>query len=671
MYTGVPLLSGALPRAGPRRGSRCAVAALVYLLLSLVYLRPIWRELGRAITPDMGDPLFVLCILKWGGHQLHLGLRDFWNAPFFYPSRQVTTFSDALLGPAVLMAAFTSLWPNPLAGYNLLVLSSFVLSGWATWYVFQRRGLPFLPALLGGAMFAFSPFRWENLNHLAILLAGLIPLVLWSFDRLLERTDRWRAALFLLFYALHLSGGTYLAYMIHVPLVALLASHLLAGEGRGGLQKPALKVLLPTALLCAALVAATFLPYALAFHAQGLSRGEGELRVFGATALSFLTPSTRNLYAGIWPVALSRTENSLFAGLLPTALLALAAVLGWRRARRSRRDSRRTAVLSAPRRLVLGTLLGIAAVGYLLGDAETWTFSSVFVRAGRELPHRGYNTAALLLVAGLAGWALLRRRWTGAWPWRRGEVADLGEMNPWERGLLFSGVACLLLAHPLVYVPLAKVVPGLNGMRVPARFYAFVSLSIAWFAARALVVLFACLPRARDRRLAMGLLTAALVVELAPRAVSWVPLPQERDFPEVYSWLKDQSDIRGLLELPLNNATEARFLYYWTLHWKPLVNGYSGFVPEDYTALKRRCCELTPDAEVMARLRANGVTHVLFHKWALPERWEINTMRRWARQDGVELVYADGDARLFRIAPSGRRIAGIPLSLGGTGKAFE
>src|SRR4029077_445995 len=44
------------------------------LALSLLYLRPIWRLFGTHIEPDTGDPVFNLYILKWGAHQIRLGM---------------------------------------------------------------------------------------------------------------------------------------------------------------------------------------------------------------------------------------------------------------------------------------------------------------------------------------------------------------------------------------------------------------------------------------------------------------------------------------------------------------------------------------------------------------------------------------------------------------------
>ena len=92
----------------PWRRSALAWAAVagLYTVLTLVSLRPIWRVGGDHITNSLGDPVFNLWVLKWGVHQIRLGLPDVWNANIFYPTKGTLTFSDHLLGPAAQLALF-------------------------------------------------------------------------------------------------------------------------------------------------------------------------------------------------------------------------------------------------------------------------------------------------------------------------------------------------------------------------------------------------------------------------------------------------------------------------------------------------------------------------------------------------------------------------------------
>jgi hypothetical protein len=147
------------------------LAAALYTVAGLVCLRPIWEVYADHIAPNAGDPVFTLYVLKWVIHQAHLGFPDLWNANVFYPAKGALAFSDPFLGPALEIFFL----PNPIAGYNLLFFSSFVLTGLAVWFVLVKRGVSPLAALLAGGMYALSPLRFSHLNHLSILLAQCSP----------------------------------------------------------------------------------------------------------------------------------------------------------------------------------------------------------------------------------------------------------------------------------------------------------------------------------------------------------------------------------------------------------------------------------------------------------------------------------------------------------------
>jgi hypothetical protein len=649
-------------------GWRLSAALAAYVLLAGFYLRPIWQVFGTHVSPDLFDPVFNLYILKWVVHEAHRGFAGFWDPPFFYPARGALAYSDHLLGPGLAAAAFTSLLPQGVprwvSAYNFLLWSSFALTGLAACFVLRRGGVGWAAAWLGGAMYAFSPFRWDQLSHLQILLAALIPLTLWSFDRLLEQPGRGRAALFLACYLLHLSGSCYLAYMIHVPLAVLLANRL-PSLLRGGRWRAALPPLAGTALVAAAAAGALFGKYWAVAQASGLHWGPGPARTWGASALSYLTPSQSNLYSGLLPDGLYRPEGSLFPGFLAAGLAVAGAHDLWRRHGRAGpagpaapAGPETSPRLSAGRRCALGGLLALAAVGWLGGEARTW---SMPVPGGLHLAGlpawatRNYSVPLLLVAAGVGGWLAVRRRWLGSWPLRAGEI------DPWPRGLLLAGAVTAALSFPIFFDPLARLLPGLRAMRVPSRFDAFTSFAIVWLAAGAL-----------DRRIGRwtwpwrrrGLAWAALaatllLVEACPRPFGWAPLDDEDDFPDVYSWIARQPDVHALLELPLADSAlpspylvDISYMYYGTLHWKPLVNGYSAHAPSDLEWLRRRCCWPVPDAATLATLRTWGVTHLVVHRFELP-LWQRQELDRWEATGQAERLTAGGGVRVYRIRPAG------------------
>lgn len=612
-------------------------ALLAYLALSLLYLRPTWQNVTTDIPHNPVDPVFNLYILKWGIHQIQLGLSggetDFWNAPFFFPARQVITYSDHLAGPSAMAAAFTAVFPNPIAAYNLLFLASFVLCGWSTFAVLRWSGLGGAAAFLGGAMYAFSAFRWDQMGHLQVLLAQWIPLTLWTWDRLLAEPGRRRAIVFLSFYVLHVTGGSYLAYMIHFPLLAILLVRLPELRRRGE-PWSALRVLVPVVLAAGLVLLPLYLPYVRNARERVFERPRLEVRSLGASLVSYVTPSASNVYAGDWSEPWRRGESSLFPGLLASALLLGGGLAGWRRHRR-----RPERPLSGGKRAVLAGLAAASAAGWLLGELRTWALFAPGV-----VPEPGVvSEVDTVLIAGGLVALLLRRWWGGNWP------LSWAGMSPWERGLLAAGALCFLLSFPQIFLPLRGIVPGLGGLRVPARFHAFLSLTLACFAAGTLDRLLARFG-ARRRRAAVAA-GAILLLELAPKPLLWVPLPQEEELPPVYAWLAGQDDVEAVLELPFRNAeTEVLYMYCGTRHWKPLVNGYSGYFPRWYVTL-RESCRPAPTPAAMKQLRFWGVSHLLVHWKQLRERWQRAAFHRLAAEGEIALERTIGRFRIYRILP--------------------
>lgn len=555
-------------------------AASVYTAASLAYFWPLPRVWGTHIGPNLGDPLFVLYVLKWGVHQIRLGLPDVWNANLFYPTRGALALSEHLLGPAAQLALFLEVIPNPIAGYNFLFVTSFIISAFAVCWVFRQSGLSWMAAALAGWMFAFSPFRLNHMSHLQILLAQWMPLTLWFWDRLLTRRTAKNAALFLLFYLLNLSGGCYLAYMIHFSLLVILVVRVFV-ERRALVSIRSLRVLVPVALIAVAAVAAIFLPYVRASRALGLTRSEDEIRAYSARLSSYFSPTFENIYFGPATVRFLqgvlgkkaerfyRPENSLFAGFLPTILFFVGAFAAWR-------------------------------------------------RRHEEPP------------------------------------------NLWALELALSGLLCFALSFALFYLPLARVVPGLSGMRVPPRFYMLGSLTVVYFAGRGVDVLLRRPVHSRTRAAIAAALAAALAVELAPQGIVWERLPREEELPAVYGWIRNEPDVKALLELPIYpDFRESQYLYASTVHWKPIANGYSGYMPLSHQMLTSRI-RFLPGGATLELLRGWGISHLVVH---VEEEARAKNLRRWERRFAsgperqVERVYQSEGISVYRLLATPARPA--------------
>jgi hypothetical protein len=94
-----------------------------------------------------------------------------------------------------------------------------------------------------------------------------------------------------------------------------------------------------------------------------------------------------------------------------------------------------------------------------------------------------------------------------------------------------------------------------------------------------------------------------------------------------------------LLEMPFGEPDyDLRAVYYSTVHWKKLVNGYSGFFPPHYSRLAAVLHATGREDDIAWRaLEAFGVTHVIVHEGAYLDD-EGARFSEWLRAHGAAEV---------------------------------
>ncbi len=134
------------------------------------------------------------------------------------------------------------------------------------------------------------------------------------------------------------------------------------------------------------------------------------------------------------------------------------------------------------------------------------------------------------------------------------------------------------LPFPGPYAWLSAVVPGMDGLRVPARMATVVHLALAVLGGIGFAVLTVRLPGRSRQVLAIA---AAVVIAWegygGPFPIAAFPTAEMTADGPAYAWLRTQP--RGpALELPVGGADVAtRHLYRTLAHGNRIVNGYSGY----------------------------------------------------------------------------------------------
>lgn len=594
-----------LPRRPLSRESiwRALGPVALFVALTVVFTYPRTLYLTNGVS-DPGDPLQTAWILAWESRALIADPSSLFEGNILYPHRHVLAYSEHMLGLLPLAAPLNWLGHNPILTYNLLFLLSYAGSGLAAYALARELTGDRRAALVAGFGFGFVPYRAAHFGHLEILALFWMPLALLFLHRLLIRRRGVDAALFALFFNLQALVSYYYAFMLTFAVVTILVvwfalkhtwpdRRLLAGLILTGAV---------TALIQAPIAAIYFRVH----RELGLVRTLDEVRALSAHLWDFLTaPPYTHLYATLtlrWRDP-AWSEHSLFPGLVLLALALVGLAVRWGRKR------------------------GLRAIEeeHLLASANWWAYLAVFL-------------VTILLMLGPELY-----------------------LPPW-------GVRLPLPP----YLGLYHFLPGLQGLRTPARFWGVGLLALSVLAAYGVATL---LTRFRGEtrqghigprvQCATPFIVGVLILLGAefwsvPTPVTLVPVGES--VPIVYQRLRTDPASQVILELPmplkLNTSDaiviETMRMYYSTIHWKRLVNGYVAFDLPDRDRLAEELRNF-PDVPSIERLRALGVDTLLIHQNELSaSEWK----RIWAGlavySEELELVDCPQGICLVRLrAPGG------------------
>ena len=160
--------------------------------------------------------------------------------------------------------------------------------------------------------------------------------------------------------------------------------------------------------------------------------------------------------------------------------------------------------------------------------------------------------------------------------------------------------------------------PPYCALRMPSRFATLVGMFLAVLAGVGIASICGRLKRPASRNAVVAVALAAIVAESLNRPLPLLELtPKE---PAVYKWLAGMHP-GPLFEYPISDLEgrlgpqDATYMYYSTLHWRPLLNGYSGFAPPSYFEL-RDAMRTFPDPASILYLKRREARYILMHQRA-------------------------------------------------------
>jgi len=282
--------------------------------------------------------------------------------------------------------------------------------------------------------------------------------------------------------------------------------------------------------------------------------------------------------------------------------------------------------------------------GYLAsaGTVHISTWSGRFFKDPVDSFFPGFVVIALALVA--------------AWAARRAPASD----DPFDgrrlrrRVVMLGGIAVTGLVLSLgtrtpVYGWVYAIFPPMQGLRAAARFGNLFLLGMAALAGIGLAWLRAARPRSR-RRAAMAVLLVIVANVESLRAP--FEYRRFRGISPLYDLIAREPGRVVLAEMPFYPRQavfeNAAYVLNSTAHWRPLMNGYSGYTPESY-ARAADAIWYFPEDRAIAAMRRAGVTHVMVHPLRFLRDADLVIEQASARPELELLAVGDAGLRLYRL----------------------
>lgn len=526
---------------------------LFYAVLTVIFTFPLALHLTDSVLGGLGDNLYFAWLTGWYEHAFFEGGgHPFFSPVMNWPEGWNLSTTDTALATVLPGAVFSS-FLGPIAGYNLAMMLTFTLSGWAMYCWVRHLTKSEGASLLAGVIFAFLPYRMAHflIGHLNLSGTQWFPLYFMGLLGMLrgEAKGWWQPAM-LAAVSLGLIGFTSMYYLymgLIISLVFILAY--LIFHGFQTLKQPffwkqtGIFVVLSIPLLYASV------RYFLQLSSSGTITGRDwrYVSMYSASPTDFILPSTDHFLFGQWVGAnFNRDlwpEATLYVGIVALLLLVFAVV-------RRKQTGMAGLIWAALTTSVVAFILA-------LGTDLHWNAEQVIIQVPAFLqPLVGKSETPLLLP--------------GYW--------------------LFNHL------------------PFFDRMRALSRFGFFTGLFTTLLAGLGAAVLLARLHGRRKTIAAAALILIALL-DFYPG--SYAGSLTEIKARPLDTWLASQPGSGAVAIFPFEQVEEQFNIYATHIHGKPFIGGlFNANQPPQYTYIKPIMDEF-PARQSIELLQELGITYVV------------------------------------------------------------
>ena len=679
---------------------------LFFIIVSVTFTWPLATDLSGSLF-DRADATDTAWRMGSIAHQLISDPFQLYASNTLYPLKQNLQLDELMVGNGLLFAPLIWLTANPVLAYNLLILSSFALSGFAMWLLVRHLTESSWAGLVAGLIYAFSPWHQAQFAHGGLGAQEWMVFALFFLVLFCEQPDPFKRksllylGLFGLFFDLQILCAGYYAYFIAILCFFYLTYHFFfrswtfpvgprsgltksrAGQetsGQGGLPLPSQGHTLPAGLW--------------PWLGQKLSVLLAWPKQVANNALVWLSqsfvPNFRRLALQLGLLTL--------AGIL--ALLILGPfVLPYVQAQQDygfKRDISETRYWSA------------APPSLLRTTPRSWLYKPVergLLKAqssGERVMYPGIIALGLALFGLFAGPKASRGlRWTFGLLALTALLLSFGPFfNIDEFGDKYQPQQ---LDLKLPYFWLYQNIPGFDSLRVPHRFAQLFMLALAVCAGYGVSRVpgfkfqipgsthrasyrpashpqdnlrgqvssskfqLQSKAKAETWNLKLGTLVFGLLIglEFFGPGLPQVATPMGAQAPAMYRWLADEANVTQvatdalLLELPMTGGTSPvntnpDYLLYSLLHRRPMLNGSINILPPGYEGLYNEVRGF-PDERSLDVAEGLGVKFLLVHRDnpALSAANRDSLAKQAGPNGRLEAVKEFGSDVIYRLKPSG------------------
>jgi hypothetical protein len=300
--------------------------------------------------------------------------------------------------------------------------------------------------------------------------------------------------------------------------------------------------------------------------------------------------------------------------------------------------------------------------------ARAWTFIApsfqAFWSSDAVAPNR-YSIPAVVCLLALLTLVL---------PWLRRGSSQPGDgwqrVAVWSLWLAAAGGLVMMIGpavrfgEQVVELPsywATQLVPGFSNLRAPRRWGLILAIASPLLAGigvaglRRVLVSSGVDPRPRALRATVWVVVAVLLLVNLP----WQRLPARAVWRDEARVNKTYQALRALpygpvVEIPWRLSrlayvrSDAQYMLASTLHWRPLLNGFTAYLPQTFDLLRRVAQRLPDRAAVGTFGRLTDVRWILVHLDSLTQ-YERGVWEAARERSDLSLAYADEGALIFEL----------------------